>query len=229
MKEIQPGIFSEEKELVKLADKPLVLVHPYFGDHGSPSFFCVEDGSAGRGYLSNLDKLLKNSKDRNIFVFEIESELERTRQKISISSGLEGKYFITTIGNANNAEATPLHSGWDEVNYFLGNFGKDFLFAGGYIGFSLFGEDFGGCLGGAYHSLSKNKNGQFFLPSCYSNERYHPMFFVGDREELSRDLRNRLIQENNRTSNRANVFSSQEECNAHLSKVLKPWLEIGKL
>lgn len=228
MREIQPGIFSEEKDIVKLADKPLVLVHPFFCRYCA-DYFCVEDGSGG-SYLSNLDNLVKDSKDRNIFVFETQNAMKNTIQKVSDSSGLDGKYFITTLGRENYAEATPRFSSWEPVRSFLSNFGDDFLFAGGFVGFGPFHDELAGCLGDAYHSLKTRKlNGQFVLASCYSSERYRPMFFNGNRDTLVKNLRQKLIGEKDRKISPPYQARSQEEYNEHLSKVLKPWLEIGKL
>lgn len=166
MEEIKKGIFRYEKTLDSV-EKPLILVHPWYSDRNNK--FKVSYGEVGEGYLKNLEKLLKMSKNRNIFLFEESSHFEDSYKgaienisKISdLRKNSDGIYFLRT--NYNNP--IPSVASWRDVALVLKNISDKFDIAGGYYWNNphVFSR---GCMGYAKYELRENGIKSDAVPGC---------------------------------------------------------------
>ena len=157
MIEVEKGIFRFDGEL-NTREKTLILVHPWFPIHYEEPYEVFPVGFLGffgfnkPGYLKNLEKLLSLHKG-NKFVFEENSRVQETAEKIALLSGRREGLYLTATFDDDKASSVPLNTDYKSIANLLRRFGKKLIFAGGYIYDR--NMDNRGCLGGVYDSLKE--------------------------------------------------------------------------
>jgi len=178
MIKVQEGIYRYDGEL-NSSKTPLVIVHPWYGENvGGNQFkifgtdFSIKEilNQTKSHYLQNLENLLRDSADRNIFLFEEEKNLEINSENIiKIREDGKGFYIIPTKWGS----PTPSQSNWDDTIEFIGAFNKKIDIAGGYVWESPHNKrntrrHYTGCAGGTYDQfLQRNYKPRFVDGCCF--------------------------------------------------------------
>src|SRR4030042_3103409 len=150
MKKTLKGVYRYDGEIENTSNKPLILVHPWY-EEGINKFNVfkseIKDFFLSKGYKHNLDMLLSESYDRNIFLFEGEFSEKKSCRRILEKRGGKGLYVIQTHPDG----PAPLFSSWNSILRFIKDFNSQVDIAGGYV--CRDSEGYYGCLGLVYHEL----------------------------------------------------------------------------
>lgn len=168
MEEVENGIYLYDGKMKSYSGKrPLVLVHPWFNE-GHNKF--REYGSSTNGnYLGNLEGLLRDSYDRDIFLFEESDDSDFGIKKLNegldrilaLRGKSEGLYGICTY----EEDPEPHISSWEEVMGFMRGFSDSLDLAGGKVlSFDL--PESRGCLGYAKYMFDNFEFSTRLIRGC---------------------------------------------------------------
>lgn len=174
MKEIDKGIYRYNGELGSCNDNPLILVHPWY-DEGTQEFKVYKQKVPyvlrARGYLKNLENLLKKSSEREIVLFEgipfndtqlqlrefsqeelLKDFIDSWKRIISLR-GNKGLYGIITF----KKDPQPFFKSWESALKFIKSLSNNVELSGGYLSKSPYYGSYEGCAGVVYGKLLKDK------------------------------------------------------------------------
>lgn len=183
MQEIEKGIYRYNGELCSCNDNPLILVHPWY-NKGNQKFKIHKQNIPyilrARGYLRNLENLLKKSSERNVVLFEeiilannvpeskkfFKSELlenlENSLKRIINLRGEGGLYGISTY----KGSPKPFFNSWESALKFIKSLSNNVELSGGYLNRSRHYDSYTGCAGVVYEKLLKDNFKVKLAKSC---------------------------------------------------------------